>query len=302
MSKLAPNKGKQASPRSRFFRRYANVNDEHGFDPAAHAGAEPFMRFLFRKWFGVKIAGLQNIPAKGKAVLFGNHSGVLPVDGCLLYDGIINYHPEPRRVRFLVTKFLLNKPWIGTFLRGFGCIPPDYNVATDMLHKQELVHFYPEGEAGTGKLFKNRYNLVDFHAGFVRAAIETSSPLVPIVTIGGEEIYPMLADAKPLAKLLRMPYFPLTPFFPWFGLLGFIPLPTNVMICIWPAFRLPYPPEAAEDTKLVAQITEDIRADLQAKVTDLLAMRRGPFSKWNMDQVRAYLERTPSYTPSEMFR
>lgn len=281
----------KSSSRTLFFERYENDIDEYGFNLASYAGVERFIRFLYKRWFGVQIAGLENIPAKGNAVLFGNHSGVLPIDGCLLYDGIINNHPAPRRVRFLVTKFLLGAPFVGKMLRGFGCIPPDYETSTKMLRRQELVFFFPEAEKGTGKLFKDRYQLVDFHAGFVRAAIETSSPLIPVVTIGGDEIYPMLGNIKPLAKLLRAPYFPVTPNFP------FLPLPVRIMISVWRPFRLKYPPEAADDENLVAEIVNDIQTDIQAKVDDLLAIRSGPFTRWNMDKVNAYLEQSKSYSP-----
>jgi 1-acyl-sn-glycerol-3-phosphate acyltransferase len=200
MVNLTTAESTKGSSRTRFFERYKNDVDEYGFNLAAYAGVERFFRFLYKKWFGVQIAGLRNIPAEGSAVLFGNHSGVLPLDGCLLYDGVVNYHPEPRRIRFLVTKFLVNSPLTGKILRGFGCIPPDYEITTKLLRKQELVFLFPEAAKGTGKLFKNRYKLVDFHSGFVRAAIETGSPLIPIVTIGGEEVYPMFANIKPIAK------------------------------------------------------------------------------------------------------
>jgi 1-acyl-sn-glycerol-3-phosphate acyltransferase len=284
------------SPRNRFFKRYENQVEQYGFDPKTYIAVERFLRFLYKKWFRVQIAGLENIPGTGAAVLFGNHSGTLPVDACLLYDGIINSHSQPRRLRFLVTKFLMNSKVPGDFLRGFGCIPPDYEAATNLLNKQELVLFYPEAEAGTGKLYKHRYKLVDFHAGFVRAAIATGSPLIPIVTIGGDEIYPNLGNIKPLAKFLRFPYFPMTPFFPWLPFpFNLVPIPVKIMICVWPSFELPYPKEAAEDEELVAQIADDIRADLQVKVNDLLAMRRSPFKAWNMTQVNDYLKRTPSY-------
>src|ERR1700710_371639 len=98
------------SPRSDFFNRYENDVDQHGFDVTPYKSAERFIRFLYKRWFGVRITGIENVPAAGSAVLFGNHSGVLPIDGCLLYDGIINNHPQPRRVRYLVTKFLLGAP------------------------------------------------------------------------------------------------------------------------------------------------------------------------------------------------
>jgi 1-acyl-sn-glycerol-3-phosphate acyltransferase len=281
------------SPRSEFFKRYENVADQYGFDVASYEHVEPFIRFLYKRWFGVRITGLENIPANGSAVLFCNHSGVLPIDGCLLYDGIINNHPEPRRVRYLVTKFLLGAPLIGKFLRGFGCIEPDYETAKDLLQKQELVCFYPEAEKGTGKLYKDRYKLVEFHEGFVRAALETQSPLVPVVTIGGEETYPLLANIKPLAKLLHAPYFPVTPFFPLLPLpLSAIPLPVRILICVWQPFKLKYAPEAANDEALVREIANDIRNAAQSRVNELLEIRTSPFADWDMNQVNAYLRKT----------
>jgi 1-acyl-sn-glycerol-3-phosphate acyltransferase len=181
----------------------------------------------------------------------------------------------------------LRAPLVGKCLRGFGCIPPDYEIATKLLRKQELVFFFPEAEKGTGKLFKNRYKLVDFHSGFVRAAIETGSPLVPIVTIGGEEIYPLLGNIEPIAKLMHAPYFPVTPFFPWLPPpFCLIPLPIKIVICVWRPFKLKYGPEAAEDKDLVEEITRDIRDDIQAKVNDLLEIRTAPFKKWNMEKHR----------------
>jgi len=297
MVNLATAESTEDSSRTRFFKRYENDRDEYGFNPASYAGVETFVRFLYKNWFGVQIAGLGNIPAKGSAILFGNHSGGLPLDGYLLYDGIINYHPSPRRIRFLATKFLLKTPLVGESLRGFGCIPPDCETAKKLLLKQELVLFYPEAEKGTGKLFKKRYRLVHFHAGFVRAAIATGSPLIPIVTIGGDEIYPILANIKPIAKLLKWPYFPITPFFPWLPFPFYaIPLPIQIMICVWRPFKLRYPPEAADDANLVAEIANDIQNDIQAKVNDLLAIRTSPFERWNMAKVNAYLENTNSYS------
>lgn len=299
MTELATSESTKDSSRRRFFKRYESAADKYGFDPASYKGVEAFTRLLYRRWFRVQIAGLENIPGKGSAILFGNHSGGIPVDGFLLYDGIINHHSEPRRLRFLVTKLLLKAPLIGKTLKGFGCIPPDYETSTELLRKEELVFFYPEAEKGTGKLYKDRYKLAEFHAGFVRAAIETGSPLVPVATIGGDEIYPMFADCKSVAKVLDWPYYPLTPFFPWLPFpLNAVPLPVRIMVAVWRPFKLKYPPESANDENLVTEITNDIQKDIQAKVTDLLAMRTSPFAKWDMDQVNEYVEKTKSNSPN----
>jgi hypothetical protein len=107
----------------------------------------------------------------------------------------------------------------------------------------------------------------------------------------------MLGNFKLLAKLMHAPYFPITPFFPWLPFpFCAIPIPVKIMTCVWRPFKLKYPPEAAEDENLVAEIANDIQRDLQAKVNDLLAIRTSPFKRWNMDQVHAYLENTKSYS------
>jgi 1-acyl-sn-glycerol-3-phosphate acyltransferase len=299
MAKFATVESTKRRSRDRFFERYENDRDKHGFNTASYTGAERFIRFFYNSWFGVQIAGLENIPANGRAMLFGNHSGVLPVDGLLLYDGIINYHPDPRRVRFLVTKFLLDAPIIGDFLRGFGAVPAEYETAKELLFDQELVFIYPEAEKGTGKLFKNRYKLEEFHSGFVRGAIETGAPLIPIVTIGGDEIYPLLGNIEPVAKLLDAPYFPMTPFFPWLPVpFSLVPLPVKIMMAVWKPFKLKYPPEAAQDEDLMSEIAADISSDIQSKVNDLLAIRTSPFKRWNMEKVKQYLENTKSSSPN----
>lgn len=299
MPNLPPTESTNRDSRTRFFKRYENDPDEQGFDLAPYTAAERCIHLVFKKWFDVQIAGLENIPATGSAMLFGNHSGVLPLDGLLLYIGIINYHPDPRGIHFLVTKFLLDAPTIGAFLRGFGAIPPEYETAKKLLLQQELIFIYPEAEKGTGKLFKNRYKLEDFHSGFVRGAIETGAPLIPIVTIGGEEIYPLFGNIKPLAKLLNAPYFPMTPFFPWLPFpFSVTPLPVKLMMAVCQPFKLKYPPEAADDEDLVAEISKDIQNDIQAKVNDLLEIRTSPFKKWNMEKVNAYLKSRKCYSPS----
>lgn len=280
----------KSKPRDTFFDRYKDEEDRYGFNVDKCKQAEILFRFLYQKWFGVKMIGLENIPADGRAVLYGNHSGVLPVDGMMLYDGTVNHHPSPRRIRFLVNEFIRTSPMLGDVIRGFGGVPAKYEVASELLHKEELVFFYPEAEAGTGKLFKDRYKLRDFDPGFVRAAIDTNSPLVPVITIGGDEIYPLLANLKPVAKLMGAPYWPVTPFYP---LLPFpfnaIPLPVKLLIYVGKPFKLDYDPDNAEDFNLTTQIALNIRQDIQRQIDDLLQMRKSPFARWDVEKVEDYI-------------
>ena len=276
--------------RDLFFERYRYKDDEYGFNLEAYVKAEILFRFLYEKWFDVQIVGLENIPADGRAVLFGNHSGVLPLDAFMLYEGMINHHPDPRRIRFLVTKFLLDAPEIGGMLRGFGCVPAGFEIAVKLLQNEELVFFYPEAEKGPGKLFKDRYNLVDFHSGFVTSAIKTNSVLVPIATVGGEETYPMLANIKPLARLMNAPYWPVTPLYPWLPFpLNAIPLPIKMLICIGKPFTLDHPQEKAEDEELVLGITNEIQRTFQNNLKELLKLRKSPFHQWDMEKVTTAL-------------
>lgn len=280
----------EVTPRDKFFARYQDDEDSLGFDLDQCKQSEVLFRFLYEKWFGVTMVGLDNIPAEGRAVLFGNHSGVLPVDGMMLYDGMLNHHPSPRRIRFLVNEFIRKSPVLGTVIRGFGGVAADYEISKRLLQTEELVCFYPEAEAGTGKLFKDRYRLQEFRPGFVRGAIETNSPLVPVITIGGDEIYPLLANLKPVADLMGAPYWPVTPFYP---LLPFpfnaIPLPVKLLICVGKPFKLDYAPENAEDFNLTSQIAYNIRQDIQLKINDLLAIRKSPFSRWDLERVENYM-------------
>ncbi|MBX9691471.1 MAG: acyltransferase family protein [Cyanobacteria bacterium] len=282
-------KSLESSPRTEFFNRYRDDEDEYGLNLSMYETYELFFRFFYEKWFSVALVGIENIPPQGRAILCGNHSGVLPIDAFMLYEGMINKHPSPRRIRFLVTEFLRKAPAIGALIRGFGGVPAKYDVAIELLNNDELVFFYPEAENGTGKPFKERYNLRPFNPGFVKAAIQSNATIVPITTVGGDEIYPLLGNLKPVAKIMGAPYWPITPFYP---LLPFpfsaMPLPIKMLICIGKPFNLDYPPEKADDHEFIEGIAKRIQRDIQMELNDLLKIRKSPFSKWDVEKVQAY--------------
>ena len=270
---------KRVIQRVEYFSRYEGVEDEFGFDPETVKRWQPFFQFLYEEYFQVETTGLENIPAEGRGVLVGNHSGTLPVDAFMLFSGVLTHHSAPRRIRCLTHNSLLNTKVVKDVIRGYGGVPATYDVACKLLENDELVNFYPEGPRGTGKLFSMRYRLYDFDPGFVKAAIATGSPIIPITTVGADEIYPLLANIKSIARLMGTPYWPITPTFP---LLPYstscLPLPIKFYIKIGKPIYLNYPPEKASDKKLRLKICREIQYGIQHDMNSLLRERKSPFA------------------------
>src|SRR5262249_37958133 len=153
-------------------------------------------------------------------------------------------------------------PFVGTFMSRCGAVRACPENATRLLERDEAVIVFPEGTRGIGKPYEQRYRLVRFgRGGFVRIALRTGAPIVPIAIIGSEEIHPILGRWDWLARLINLPYFPLTPTFPWLGLLGLVPLPSKWRIEFgapieWAAH---YGPQGADDRLLVSRLTEEGR-------------------------------------------
>ena len=143
----------------------------------------------------------------------------------------------------------------------------------------ELVGVWPEGFKGIGKPFSERYKLQRFgRGGFVAAALRTGTPIVPCAIVGAEEIYPIIGNAKFVARILGLPYFPITPTFPWLGPLGMVPLPSKWIIEFGePISTAEYGPEAADDPMLVFNLTDQVRENIQQSLYRLLVQRRSVF-------------------------
>jgi 1-acyl-sn-glycerol-3-phosphate acyltransferase len=255
--------------------------DPYGMDRELIEVVRPFIAFMYRTWWRVEAAGLEYVPAEGRALLVANHSGVLPWDGAMIAAAIAEEHPsgEVRIVRSLHLDWFSTLPFISPALAALGQVPGVPENAVRLLESDELVCVFPEGLKGVGKLYKDRYKLARFgRGGFVQAALRTGTPLIPVSVVGAEEIYPMFANAEPIAKLLGFPYFPLTPFFPWFGLFGVIPLPTKWSITFGePISTAEYGPEAANDPLTVLMLSEQVRTTIQETLDAKVAARTSIF-------------------------
>ncbi|WP_110334645.1 lysophospholipid acyltransferase family protein [Prauserella flavalba] len=252
--------------------------DEFGFDPElTDTLVLPPLRVLYEKWFRVSTHGVANLPAEGGALLVANHSGVLPIDSVMTAFAV--HEQRARHLRMLGADLVFKTPLLGTLARRSGqtlACGPD---AERLLRAGELVGVWPEGFKGVGKPFSERYKLQRFgRGGFVSAALRTGVPIIPVSIVGAEEIYPKLADLKPLARLLGLPYFPVTPFFPLLGPLGAIPLPTKWHI----EFGEPIPTdgfaaEAEEDPLLIFNLNDQVREAIQQMLYRRLSQRRSIF-------------------------
>jgi 1-acyl-sn-glycerol-3-phosphate acyltransferase len=255
--------------------------DDFGFDPdlTDHVLLPP-LRPLYNKWFRVETRGLDNVPDTGGALIVANHSGTIPVDALMTSLALLDHHPAHRHVRLLAADLVFTMPVIAPIARKGGNTLACNADAERLLNAGELVGVFPEGFKGIGKPFSERYKLQRFgRGGFVSAALRTGMPIIPCSIVGAEEIYPMVGNAKTLARLLGMPYLPITPFFPLLGPIGAIPLPSKWII----EFGEPIETAdlggvaAAEDPMLVFNLTDQVRETIQSTLYTLLMQRRSVF-------------------------
>ena len=265
-----------------FIRRRAageyEVDPESGFDPELNrAVLMPAARGLYKEWFRVQMRGLEHVPQTGPAMLVANHSGVLPLDAVMLQVGVLDEHPAARSVRMLSADLVYSVPWLAWLARASGHVPANPEEAERLLQAGELVGVFPEGFKGIGKPFSDRYQLQRFgRGGFARTALRTGVPIIPVAIVGAEEIYPMVADWPELAAKLKLPYFPITPLFPWFGLLGAIPLPSKWLIEFCdPVSTNGFAPDQCEDAEVIAELADKVKDTIARKIDELLA-ERGP--------------------------
>ena len=254
--------------------------DEFGYDPHfAESVVLPALRPLFDSWFRVEVSGIHNIPAEGAALIVSNHAGVLPLDGLMASVAIHDKHPQQRALRMLAADLVFETPLIGSLARKAGHTLACQPDAERLLRNGEIAAVFPEGFKGVGKPFTERYKLQRFgRGGFVSAAVRTGAPIVPCSIVGSEEIYPKIGDITLLARLLGLPYFPVTPLFPLAGPLGLVPLPSKWHIKFGePISTDGYDEGAADDPMITFELTDHVRETIQHTLYQLLASRRNTF-------------------------
>ncbi|MBZ5734787.1 acyltransferase family protein [Nocardioides sp. TRM66260-LWL] len=252
--------------------------DEYGFD--AEMTQQLFMtalRPIAQRWFRIDVRGVENIPTTGGALVVSNHSGTVPIDGLMT---MVSIHDHTGRfLRPLGADLVFRMPVVSALARKGGATLACAEDAERMLSGGELVGVWPEGFKGIGKPYSQRYKLQRFgRGGFVSAALRTGVPIVPLSVVGAEEIYPLVGNIPSLARLLGVPYIPITPTFPLLGPLGLVPLPSKWLMEFGEPIRTDeYDAGAADDPMLVFNVTDQVRETIQQTLYSLLMQRESVF-------------------------
>jgi 1-acyl-sn-glycerol-3-phosphate acyltransferase len=243
--------------------------DPYGFDVDYTIAAIAPLLWLYRKYFRVQLHGIERVPGEGRVILVGNHSGQLPFDASMIEVACLIEMDPPRAVRALVEKWVPTLPFVSTFMARCGQVVGTPDNCRRLLAADEAILVFPEGVRGLNKPFSERYRLKPFGLGFMRLALESGAPIVPVGVVGAEEQAPAILDLKPLARLLAFPAFPITP-----TLLPF-PLPSRYHLWFGEPMRFAGSPDD-EDAELERKVGA-VQAAVQALLQRGLAERKHVF-------------------------
>jgi 1-acyl-sn-glycerol-3-phosphate acyltransferase len=248
--------------------------DPFGFHPASASHALLVTALLYRYWFRVEAHGLEHLPG-GRVLLIGNHAGQIAIDAGMIATACFLEAEPPRVVRGMGEYWLPTVPWVNIMMVRSGSVVGTRKNCIDLLENEEAVIAFPEGIRGMNKLIWERYQLQEFGQGFMRLALETNTPIVPIAVVGSEEQAPAIANLLPLARLLRMPAFPVTLTWPWCGALGLLPLPVKYRIYFGEPMRFAGNP--SDEDEVIAEKVEQVKARIATMLAEGLAARRSLF-------------------------
>jgi 1-acyl-sn-glycerol-3-phosphate acyltransferase len=247
--------------------------DPFGKDPALVQALRPRLDALLDKWFRVVVEGAEHLPPDGRALLVANHGGALPWDAVVLIAALAR---AGRQVRPLVEDGVMTAPFLGTFLNRMGCVRASQDNATRLLQRGEACLVFPEGMLGLSKTWGRRHQLQRFgRGGFVRLAVRTETPLLPVAVVGAEETAPLLGRFDTLSGLFAdvLPYLPITPTFPLMGPLGLLPLPARWRIRIGAPIDAHKTVKDEGDVTAVNELAGAVRDRIQKDVVDLVERR-----------------------------
>jgi 1-acyl-sn-glycerol-3-phosphate acyltransferase len=246
--------------------------DPFGLDPQWAKYALITIAMLHRRYFRTEVHGIKNVPP-GRVLLVANHSGQLPIDGALIGAAMFMDAEPPRIIRAMVEKWAVGLPFVALLFTRVGQVVGVPENAQRLLSQGEALLVFPEGIRGISKTFNRRYKLAEFGLGFMRMAIDTDTPVVPVAVIGAEEQYVSVANMEGLAKLLHLPAFPVIPQLLLPG--GQLPLPTKYRMWFGEPMRFTGDPD--DDDSVIDEKVWLIKQTIQSMLNRGLKERKHIF-------------------------
>lgn len=249
--------------------------DPFGFDPEYARVLILFLTFFYRAWLRVETCGIERVPP-GRVLVVANHAGnTFAWDGTMLGMSLFLEAEPPRSVRGMGEYYLPTIPFFSVFMHRMGSVVGTPANCVQLLEREEAIMVFPEGRRGFVKPYTRRYQLQRFGLGFLRLALETDTPIVPVGIVGAEEQSPGIADVRWLGRLVGSPAFPITLLFPWLGLAGFLPLPVKFRIHFGEPLRFEGDPHE-EDAKIQKK-AEAVKRAIRGLIAEGRAARRSWF-------------------------
>lgn len=246
--------------------------NRYGVDP--YGAAKPdlarfysFLTLLYRRYFDVEVYGIDHVPARGRAMLVGNHSGGYALDGAMVLASLFWELEPPRVAHGMAEKFIERVPFGALLSNRVGHLTGLPEHAERLLEDERLLMVFPEGARGTAKLYGDRYSLVRFGTGFLRLALATRTPIVPFAFLGGGEAIPTIANLYRLGKLLGVPYIPVTPYL--------LPLPRPVSLQLLYGEPMHFDGDGSEEDAVVQRWVDQVRDRIAQLIDDGRKLRRG---------------------------
>lgn len=251
--------------------------DPYGISKSFLAQAFTLAEPIYRHYFSVKVFGQENVPARGRGMLVGNHSGGIAIDGMMVVASMFFAKDPPRLAQGMVEKFMNRLPFASLLTSRCGQFVGLPEHAVRLLEDERLLMVFPEGARGTAKLYKDRYSLVRFGTGFVRLAMKTKTPIVPFAFLGGGAAIPTVYNAVALGRLMGAPYIPVTPY-------G-VPLPLPVRLEVEYGEPIMFHGTGAESDSIVEGHVEEVRT----RIAEMIARgrkRRESFAEQTLRELR----------------
>lgn len=248
--------------------------EDHGMELASVRRLALPCALLYRYYFRVETSGIEQIP-RGRVLLVANHAGQLPFDALMLGTATLLEGRPPRIARGMGEYWIPRLPFVNVVAARSGQMVGTPGNCVQLLEAEECVMVFPEGVRGISKRFRDRYRLQRFGTGFVRIALQTRAPIVPVGIVGSEEQQPGLANLELLGRVLGMPAFPITPTFPWLGPLGLWPLPVHYRIHFGEPLR--FQGDAGDEDAAIEAKVEEVKAAIGKLLAEGRAARRGVF-------------------------